>query len=71
MVTKIETSQHAKYTCSFCGKTKMQKVACGDLAVWFPCENGSWWCLDLHHYGHHCKGCHTHTHRWLKKLKDQ
>ncbi|ELW70073.1 60S ribosomal protein L37a [Tupaia chinensis] len=24
MVKKIEISQHAKYTCSFCGKTKMR-----------------------------------------------
>uniref|UniRef100_A0A8C6I4U3 60S ribosomal protein L37a n=1 Tax=Mus spicilegus TaxID=10103 RepID=A0A8C6I4U3_MUSSI len=27
MVKKIEISQHAKYTCSFCGKTKMKKRA--------------------------------------------
>ncbi|XP_030887355.1 putative 60S ribosomal protein L37a [Leptonychotes weddellii] len=33
MVKKIEMSQHAKYTCSFCGKTKMQRRAVG---VW-PC----------------------------------
>ncbi|XP_072464925.1 large ribosomal subunit protein eL43-like [Notamacropus eugenii] len=25
MVNKIEISQHAKYTCSFCGKTKMKR----------------------------------------------
>uniref|UniRef100_A0A5F8G434 60S ribosomal protein L37a n=1 Tax=Monodelphis domestica TaxID=13616 RepID=A0A5F8G434_MONDO len=25
MVKKIEISQHAKYTCSFCGKTKMER----------------------------------------------
>ncbi|XP_036605667.1 60S ribosomal protein L37a-like [Trichosurus vulpecula] len=29
MVKKIEISQHAKYTCSFCGKTKMKKRAVG------------------------------------------
>ncbi|XP_043857448.1 60S ribosomal protein L37a-like [Dromiciops gliroides] len=29
MVKKIEISQHAKYTCSFCGKTKMKKWAVG------------------------------------------
>ncbi|CAO2643703.1 Putative 60S ribosomal protein L37a [Lemmus lemmus] len=29
MVKKIETSQHAKYTCSFCGKTKMKRRAIG------------------------------------------
>uniref|UniRef100_A0A8C0S011 Ribosomal protein L37a n=2 Tax=Canis lupus familiaris TaxID=9615 RepID=A0A8C0S011_CANLF len=27
MVKKIEISQHAKYTCSFCGKTKMKRQA--------------------------------------------
>uniref|UniRef100_A0A673FIZ5 Zgc:171772 n=1 Tax=Sinocyclocheilus rhinocerous TaxID=307959 RepID=A0A673FIZ5_9TELE len=29
MVKKIEISQHAKYTCSFCGKTKMKRKAVG------------------------------------------
>uniref|UniRef100_A0A8C9KSM0 60S ribosomal protein L37a n=1 Tax=Panthera tigris altaica TaxID=74533 RepID=A0A8C9KSM0_PANTA len=29
MVNKIEISQHAKYTCSFCGKTKMKRRAVG------------------------------------------
>ena len=29
MVKKIEISQHAKYTCSFCGKTKMKRQAVG------------------------------------------
>ncbi|XP_038388001.1 large ribosomal subunit protein eL43-like [Canis lupus baileyi] len=29
MVKKIEISQHAKYTCSFCGKTKMKMRAMG------------------------------------------
>ncbi|XP_057644562.1 60S ribosomal protein L37a-like [Chionomys nivalis] len=28
-VKKIEVSQHAKYTCSFCGKTKMKRRAVG------------------------------------------
>ncbi|KAB0375592.1 hypothetical protein FD755_012235 [Muntiacus reevesi] len=27
MVRKIELSQHANYTCSFCGKTKMTRCA--------------------------------------------
>ncbi|XP_027625788.1 putative 60S ribosomal protein L37a [Tupaia chinensis] len=31
MVKKIEISQHTKYTCSFCGKTKMERRAVG---VW-------------------------------------
>uniref|UniRef100_A0A4X2M141 Ribosomal protein L37a n=2 Tax=Vombatus ursinus TaxID=29139 RepID=A0A4X2M141_VOMUR len=29
MVKKTEISQHAKYTCSFCGKTKMKRRAVG------------------------------------------
>nr|XP_020758391.1 putative 60S ribosomal protein L37a [Odocoileus virginianus texanus] len=29
MVKKIEISQHVKYTCSFCGKTKMKRRAVG------------------------------------------
>ncbi|XP_003229877.1 large ribosomal subunit protein eL43-like [Anolis carolinensis] len=29
MVKKIEISQQAKYTCSFCGKTKMKREAVG------------------------------------------
>uniref|UniRef100_A0A671E612 Ribosomal protein L37a n=2 Tax=Rhinolophus ferrumequinum TaxID=59479 RepID=A0A671E612_RHIFE len=28
-VKKVEISQHAKYTCSFCGKTKMKRQAVG------------------------------------------
>ncbi|XP_043845775.1 60S ribosomal protein L37a-like [Dromiciops gliroides] len=29
MVKKIEISQHAKYTCSFCGETKIKRWAVG------------------------------------------
>ncbi|XP_036619189.1 60S ribosomal protein L37a-like [Trichosurus vulpecula] len=29
MVRKIEINEHAKYTCSFCGKTKMRRQAVG------------------------------------------
>ncbi|XP_049639858.1 60S ribosomal protein L37a-like [Suncus etruscus] len=29
MVKKIEISQHTKYTCSFCSKTKMKTIAGG------------------------------------------
>ncbi|KAM7063841.1 large ribosomal subunit protein eL43-like [Molossus nigricans] len=29
MVKKMEICQHAKYTCSFCGKTKVQSRALG------------------------------------------
>ncbi|KAL1784033.1 60S ribosomal protein L37a, partial [Sigmodon hispidus] len=36
MVKKIEISQHAKYTCSFCGKTKMKRRAVG---IWH-CDSG-------------------------------
>uniref|UniRef100_A0A673TM63 Ribosomal protein L37a n=1 Tax=Suricata suricatta TaxID=37032 RepID=A0A673TM63_SURSU len=45
MVKKIEISQHAKYTCSFCDQD--EETSCGDLALWFLHENRSWWCLDL------------------------
>ncbi|XP_072463879.1 large ribosomal subunit protein eL43-like [Notamacropus eugenii] len=31
MVKKIEISQHAKYTCSFCGKPKMKRWA---VSIW-------------------------------------
>ncbi|KAL1778479.1 60S ribosomal protein L37a, partial [Sigmodon hispidus] len=31
MVKKIEISQHVKYTCSFCGKTKMKRRT---LGIW-------------------------------------
>ncbi|XP_041516381.1 60S ribosomal protein L37a-like [Microtus oregoni] len=31
MVKKTEISQHAKYTCSFCGKTKMKRR---DVGIW-------------------------------------
>lgn len=36
MVKKIEISQHAKYTCSFCGKTKMKRRA---VCIWH-CDSG-------------------------------
>ncbi|XP_004598609.2 large ribosomal subunit protein eL43-like [Ochotona princeps] len=36
MVKKIEISQHAKYTCSFCGKIKMKRRAMG---IWH-CGSG-------------------------------
>ncbi|XP_051004134.1 60S ribosomal protein L37a-like [Acomys russatus] len=43
MVKKIKISQHAKYTCSFCGKTKMKRRAVG---IWHcgPCTvaGGAW-----------------------------
>ncbi|NXO02524.1 RL37A protein, partial [Rhinopomastus cyanomelas] len=31
MVKKIEISQHARYTCSFCSKTKMKREA---VSIW-------------------------------------
>ncbi|XP_072477118.1 large ribosomal subunit protein eL43-like [Notamacropus eugenii] len=43
MVKKIEISQHAKYTCSFCGKTKMKRWAvsiwhCGSCVKTVACD---------------------------------
>ncbi|XP_027430473.1 60S ribosomal protein L37a-like [Zalophus californianus] len=45
MVKKIEISQHTKYTCSFCGKTKMKRRAvgiwhCGSCMKTIAC--GAW-----------------------------
>ncbi|XP_057351148.1 60S ribosomal protein L37a-like [Manis pentadactyla] len=47
MVKKTEISQHAKYTCSFCGKTEMKRQAMG---IWY-CDScvktvtgGAWTC---------------------------
>uniref|UniRef100_A0A4X1T3J5 Uncharacterized protein n=2 Tax=Sus scrofa TaxID=9823 RepID=A0A4X1T3J5_PIG len=57
MVKKIKISQQAKYTCFFCGKTKMKR----HLALWLLHENGSWWYLDLHHFCHHSKVSHQKT----------
>ncbi|KAL0616015.1 putative 60S ribosomal protein L37a [Plecturocebus cupreus] len=45
MVKKIEISQHAKYTCSFCGKTKMKRRAVGIWHCGFCMETvagGAW-----------------------------
>uniref|UniRef100_A0A4W3J8A2 Zgc:171772 n=1 Tax=Callorhinchus milii TaxID=7868 RepID=A0A4W3J8A2_CALMI len=68
MVKKIEISQHSKYTCSFCGKTKMKRRAVG---IWHcgscmkTVAGGAW-------------SCHTTSAltvksaiRRLRELKDQ
>ncbi|XDB64278.1 hypothetical protein AB1E18_017592 [Capra hircus] len=34
MVRKTETSQHAKYTCSFCSKTKKKRRAVAAGGAW-------------------------------------
>lgn len=72
MVTKIETSQHAKYTCSFCGKTKMQRRAVGIWQCGFHVKTvaGGAWTYTIMAITVKA-ATHTHTHRWLKKLKDQ
>uniref|UniRef100_A0A8C1C2H0 Ribosomal protein L37a n=1 Tax=Cyprinus carpio carpio TaxID=630221 RepID=A0A8C1C2H0_CYPCA len=55
MVKKIEISQHAKYTCSFCGKTKMKRKAVG---IWHcgscmkTVAGGAWM------YNRHGQICH-------------
>nr|XP_020818790.1 60S ribosomal protein L37a-like [Phascolarctos cinereus] len=47
IVKKIEISQHAKYTCSFCGKAKMKRWAVG---IWHcgscmkTVAGGEWTC---------------------------
>ena len=39
-----------------------EEMSCGNLALWFLQENGSWWYLDLyHHFCHHSKVCHQAT----------
>ncbi|KAL4684062.1 hypothetical protein H8959_021756 [Pygathrix nigripes] len=53
MVKKIEISQHAKYTCSFCGKTKMKRRAVG---IW---HCGS--CMKTYHFRCHGKVRHQKT----------
>uniref|UniRef100_A0A4W6C4R5 Zgc:171772 n=1 Tax=Lates calcarifer TaxID=8187 RepID=A0A4W6C4R5_LATCA len=56
MVKKIEISQHAKYTCSFCGKTKMKRRAVG---IWHcgSCKKtvagGAWTYKVTQLYLHH------------------
>uniref|UniRef100_A0AAZ3PNT9 60S ribosomal protein L37a n=2 Tax=Oncorhynchus tshawytscha TaxID=74940 RepID=A0AAZ3PNT9_ONCTS len=68
MVKKIEISQHAKYTCSFCGKTKMKRRAVG---IWHcgscmkTVAGGAW--------THNTKSAVTvkSAIRILKELKDQ
>ncbi|EHB07364.1 hypothetical protein GW7_17466 [Heterocephalus glaber] len=60
MVKKIEIHQQTKYTCSFCGKTKIKEMGCGDLALWFLHEDSGWWCLQDRF---HCcnRACHQKT----------
>eukprot|EP00069_Balaena_mysticetus_P010097 bmy_06546T0 len=61
MVKKIEISQHAKYTCSFRGKTKMKRRAVG---IWHcgSCmkmvAGGAW---TYNTTCHHSKVCHQKT----------
>ncbi|ERE74085.1 thioredoxin [Cricetulus griseus] len=49
MVKKSEISQHAKYTCSFCDKTKMKRQTVG-IGHCGSCMKTGWWGLDLQHY---------------------
>ncbi|XP_051028524.1 60S ribosomal protein L37a-like [Acomys russatus] len=47
MVKKIEISQHAKYTCSFYGKTKMKRQAVGKWhcsSCMTTVAGGAWTC---------------------------
>ncbi|XP_015980610.2 60S ribosomal protein L37a-like [Rousettus aegyptiacus] len=45
MVEKIKISQHAKYTTSFCGKTKMKRRAVGIWRCGSCMKTGLWWSL--------------------------
>uniref|UniRef100_A0A8C6A6D2 Ribosomal protein L37a n=1 Tax=Marmota marmota marmota TaxID=9994 RepID=A0A8C6A6D2_MARMA len=52
MVKKIKISQHAKYTCSFCGKNKIKRRAVG---IWYcgscmKSEAGGAWTYDIRHH---------------------
>ncbi|GAB1285073.1 60S ribosomal protein L37a [Apodemus speciosus] len=47
MVKKIEISQHAKYTCSFCGKYQDEETSRWHLALWLLHENSGGRGLDL------------------------
>ncbi|XP_043856815.1 60S ribosomal protein L37a-like [Dromiciops gliroides] len=68
MVKKMEISQHAKYTCSFCGKTKMKRWAggiwhCGSCMKIVP--GGAWT------YNNTSAVTVKSTIRKLKELKNQ
>lgn len=62
MVKKTGINQHAKYTCSFCGKTNMKNPAvgiwhCGSYVKAVVGED-----LDLqHHFRSHSEVCHQKT----------
>ncbi len=55
MVKKIEISQHAKYSCSFCGKTKTEEEGCWYLTLWVLRGDSGWRRLDIQHNFH----CHS------------
>uniref|UniRef100_A0A673TBN5 60S ribosomal protein L37a n=1 Tax=Suricata suricatta TaxID=37032 RepID=A0A673TBN5_SURSU len=68
MVKKIEISQHAKYTCCFCGKTKMER---GTVGIWHhgsylkTVGGGTWTYAN-------CSAVTTmSTLRGLEEMKDQ
>uniref|UniRef100_A0AAX7TSA7 Ribosomal protein L37a n=1 Tax=Astatotilapia calliptera TaxID=8154 RepID=A0AAX7TSA7_ASTCA len=65
MVKKIEISQHAKYTCSFCGKTKMKRRAVG---IWHcgSCRKtvaGGAWTYNLQSMDEGARRRHRQHHR--------
>uniref|UniRef100_A0A8C6GL27 60S ribosomal protein L37a n=1 Tax=Mus spicilegus TaxID=10103 RepID=A0A8C6GL27_MUSSI len=68
MVKKTEISQHAKYSCSFCGKTKMKSRAIS-IWHWGSCmktvASGAWT------YTPTSAGTVKSAIRRLKGLKDQ
>ncbi|XP_043837831.1 60S ribosomal protein L37a-like [Dromiciops gliroides] len=66
MVKNIEISQHSKYTCSFCGKTKMKRWAVGIWYFYMKTVAGGAWTYNTT-FAVTVKSAL----RRLKKLKDQ
>uniref|UniRef100_H2S6T9 Zgc:171772 n=1 Tax=Takifugu rubripes TaxID=31033 RepID=H2S6T9_TAKRU len=72
MVKKIEISQHSKYTCSFCGKTKMKRRAVG---IWHcgSCRKtvagGAWTYKYVYSLKMSCSIHNCFVNFWMLRLK--